>query len=234
MALSDWLKSLSGHYPESARFTPGLRLTKDDSRHFAALWLSEGVPFAFQTVPAIFQIARENLAQHLSIPFRDVSMTGSGRIGYSMSPAKFGAVYSSNSDVDLFIVSERWFEALSEQAIQFLDDYKEQKISPANDRQRGFWDDSLLRLPKNIQQGFLDAKKVSFEHSPAAKALQKAADRFRYDVNQLSAAQTVKDASIRAYKDWNSAISQIAFNVRKALEFWEPVKDQAEGAGPIG
>ncbi|RUW70903.1 MULTISPECIES: hypothetical protein [unclassified Mesorhizobium] len=226
--LSEWLKSLSGHYPQATRFSPGLKLTHEDSRRFASLWLSEGVPFAFLAVPAVFQIARENLAKRLTISFRDISMTGSGRIGYSMSPSKFGTAYSADSDVDLFIISERWFSELSKQALQFLDDYKAGAVNPSNPTQREFWDDHLVRLPRNIDQGFLDARKIPTTRSPAAKSLETAAWHFRRDVNLLSDAETVKRASIRVYQNWDSAVGQIAFNVRKALEYWKPVEIQGE------
>lgn len=232
--LSEWLKSLSGYYPESMRFSPGLELSRDDSRRFASLWLSEGVPFAFLSAPAIYQIARENLAKRLAISFRDVSMTGSGRLGYSMSPLKFGAAYSSDSDVDLFIISDRWFSEVSKQAVQFLDDYKTGRLKPNNDTERGYWDDHLENLPRNMGNGFIDAKKVPTARSPAAKSLESAAWHFKREVNLLSDTETVRRSSIRAYKDWNSAVNQLAFSLRKALEHWKPAEIQNEVSSQAG
>jgi len=68
---------------------------KCDLFRFARLWLFEGIPFAFRSCPAIYQLARERFAKELHVEPGQVTMTGSGRLGYSLAPKKFGTEYSA-------------------------------------------------------------------------------------------------------------------------------------------
>jgi hypothetical protein len=107
------LNTIKGNYPDAINFAPNHELSKEDSRRFAALWLAEGVPFAFLDYPGAFQAAREVLAHDLKVSFRDVSLVGSARIGYSLNPEKFGNAFQPGvSDIDLFVVNEKLFDKL--------------------------------------------------------------------------------------------------------------------------
>ena len=56
----------------------------------ARLWVSEGIPFAFRECPALYEVARAWLAEQLGLDSREISLRGSGRLGYSLSPKKMG------------------------------------------------------------------------------------------------------------------------------------------------
>ena len=52
----------------------------------ARLWLSEGIPYAFKESPILYDEIRSWLAIKLDIDPKEISMTGSGRIGQSLAP----------------------------------------------------------------------------------------------------------------------------------------------------
>ena len=52
----------------------------------------------------------ELLANNLGLFADSITMVGSGRIGFSLDPDRFGAPFSVRSDLDVVVVSERMFD----------------------------------------------------------------------------------------------------------------------------
>lgn len=221
--LSDWLLSISGQYPTSEIFDvnklPGL-----DARRFASLWLIEGVPYAFRDVPAYFIAAREHLAEELGVTFRDISVTGSGRIGYSLSPGAFGREFNADhSDIDLLLVSDRWFRRVQDQAIRFINDYESKLITPTNNIDKRNWDSNTRQLRVGVDSGFVDPFKIpNTDRYPVVRKFLLYGDNFKHNVNTWSKSNIVLTSKIRVYDSWKSVVDQIGFNLKSAVKYKNP------------
>ncbi len=220
MKPSEWLQSIKGNFPDANSFKERRELSNEDSRRFAALWLAEGIPFAFLEYPGAFQAARESLAQRLGISFRDISLVGSARIGYSLNPKKFGDAFKSGiSDIDLFIVNEKWFNKLAEQAQNFGSDFKLNQIQPQNSNEERFWISNVEVNAKNIAENFIDAWKIpTLNQYPAVQQIQNSAYFFKVNINSWTGEELVNKCSVRTYRTWQAAIDQIGFNLRSAIK----------------
>ncbi|MGT2468950.1 hypothetical protein ACVOMV_36435 [Mesorhizobium atlanticum] len=156
-------------------------------RNFVALWIAEGIPYAFIDRSGRFQLARERLAFDLAgVSIRDISVTGSGRIGYSMSPTHFGRPYSpENSDIDLLLVNNRWFETIAKQAQNFVRDYREGIVKPSSAREKVWWDSTAEKAEEYLESGYFDAKKIpNYEDRyPASTRINNASSRFVVNIN---------------------------------------------------
>ena len=64
------------------------------------------------------------LAEGIELDPKQVSIAGSGRLGYSLAPKKWGEPYRPHaSDLDFFAVSERLFEGLCQDFERWGSDY---------------------------------------------------------------------------------------------------------------
>jgi hypothetical protein len=72
--------------------------------------LVAGIPFAFQESPADYDTLRGTLSTALHLISDNITVIGSGRIGFSLSPEKYGVPFSSQSDLDVVVVSPELFD----------------------------------------------------------------------------------------------------------------------------
>ena len=92
-------------------------LSNDDHTKIVKEILIAGVPFAFRDSPADYDGLRSALGAALSVAADAMTVIGSGRIGFSLSPEKYGIPFSPGSDLDVAVVSAdlfdiAWFELL--------------------------------------------------------------------------------------------------------------------------
>lgn len=82
-----------------------------DTRYaLAGLWLSEGIPYYFKSQPAAYEGMRMWLSRKLHIHAKEITIIGSGRQGFSLSPDKnLGRPFRKDSDLDLSVVSSSLF-----------------------------------------------------------------------------------------------------------------------------
>jgi hypothetical protein len=73
--------------------------------------LIKGVPFAFRDNAALYERLLQTLSHDLELGANSITLVGSGRIGFSLSPHTFGTPFSVESDLDILIVSEDLFDA---------------------------------------------------------------------------------------------------------------------------
>ena len=95
-------------YPSKDEFSELL-----DSRDHAKIveeLLIAGVPFAFRDSPADYDTLRTTLGVALRLSSDAMTVIGSGRIGFSLAPEKFGAPFSPKSDLDVVVVSAELFD----------------------------------------------------------------------------------------------------------------------------
>jgi hypothetical protein len=81
-----------------------LALLEMDPRDFVSHFLFEPVPYAFGGNFSQWISWKTSLACHIEVDARDVVLTGSGAIGYSLNPKKKFREFDSKSDIDCGVI----------------------------------------------------------------------------------------------------------------------------------
>jgi hypothetical protein len=179
-------------------------------RWFAQLWLSEGIPHAFQAVPALFESVRVWLAKRVAVHPKDITLIGSGRIGFCMDDQNYGRPFGPHRDLDFSIISGTLFESMRSNFERWRADFTAQKVFPKNSKQAGFWADNLKRLPHNLANGFVDPYKIYNHYHDL--------DQVMWQLKTKLAATPqapVCKASVRVYRDWEAFVRQQQVNLQR-------------------
>ena len=70
----------------------------------------QGVPYVFAGRDADYRVLRRHISSGLGIAPGEMTLVGSGRIGFSLSPETFGRPFSETSDLDVVVVSADLFD----------------------------------------------------------------------------------------------------------------------------
>ena len=73
--------------------------------------LFTGLPFSFSGHPKVHRAMLRELSRGLQVPRQDICVVGSARIGFSISPYKFGLPFNQYSDLDIVVVSPLLFDS---------------------------------------------------------------------------------------------------------------------------
>lgn len=217
---SNWLLNIATSYPNPNLWRSYADLSKDDAFRFVRLWVFEGIPFAFSTSPAVYQLAREAFASILGDQARNVSMTGSGRIGFSLASHKFGEPFNQDlSDIDLFLVSESCFSDLRKEAELFVARFNAGLALARNPTEKSYWIENSQNLPRTLAKGFVDQKKIPNvrDRYPRTHCCYMACNKFSQTVSILNNLEKSPRVSVRIYKDWQCAEAQIGGSLLRAL-----------------
>lgn len=84
-------------------------LKKQEPSVFASKWIIETIPFLFDNDFDAFLLWKHQLADALVIDAKDIIITGSACVGYSLNPGKKYKAFQDSSDVDVGVVSEHYF-----------------------------------------------------------------------------------------------------------------------------
>jgi len=217
--VSPAIEPLRAAYPPAELLITAMREGNRDARQaIARLWLSEGVPFAFKDRPGLYESLRRWLAAQLDIQAKEITLVGSGRQGFCLSPGKnIGRPFGKHSDLDLTAICPRLFGILVGTFERWNRDYTIGAISPRNDLERKHWDENKESVPIGIKRGFIDPHKIPNwnryrEAQMVAQTMYVAHEKLK---NTLDA-PAVRRLSIRVYHDWDSFIRQMALNLRNA------------------
>lgn len=214
--IPDPLRNLTSAYPEAEPILAAASRGGNASRvALARLWLSEGIPYAFSECPAVFEVLRGWLATRLDVHPKEISLTGSARIGSSISPGKQGKAFSATSDLDLLVVSEKLFGQLREEFNKWAYEFDGGLIEASNLREHSFWQDNAARGPGLIARGFIDHKLIP--NRPAytvTKSISQTMWLLTEKLKLTEGAPHPAQASIRSYRSWEHAIQQISLNLR--------------------
>lgn len=221
---SQWGKEFRGHYPEEAfRSLPGMgQKTDDDIRRFVRLWMTEGIPFCFIGHPMVYENVRQYVADFLGIDPGNVSMVGSGRIGFSLSPRKFLRPFTpSASDLDLFVVSDRLFATLCAEYDVGFHIWKSGTAKPSAGQLR-FLSDNEADVARGKLRGFIDSNKVPVLRPQYIPRLTLRCDvMLKRILKQLGTLDFVPafrpKASLRVYRTWDAAIAQNVRSIELAI-----------------
>lgn len=175
----------------------------------ARLWLSEGIPFAFKECPGLYESVRTWLSGWLGVTAKEISLTGSARLGESLSPEQVGKPFDEKSDLDIFVVSNVLFEKLREDFRSWSFDFESGKVQPTNSREARFWRDNNARGPRVIQRGFLDSRMIP-NISPYATTMKinHAAWLLIEKLRVTAGAPKAASASLRCYESWEAYVRQ--------------------------
>lgn len=211
----DPLRNLRDAHPEAEAVLAAARNGGNSSRvALARLWLSEGIPYAFAECPAVFEVLRGWLATRLDVDPKEISLTGSARLGSSIAPSKRGEKFSPNSDLDLFVVSEKLFGKLRAEFNHWTYEFEGGLVNASNSREHAFWKDNAERGTKLLARGFIDQKMIpNLPNYPTVKGISQGMWLLTEKLRLTEGAPKPKRASIRCYKSWGHAIQQISLNL---------------------
>lgn len=82
-------------------------------------YLFDNYPFCFQDKPELLTQFRYVICDHFKIHTKNFCIVGSGKIGFSLSPNKYGSEFSEASDIDIVLISDELFQSLWLQLLAF-------------------------------------------------------------------------------------------------------------------
>lgn len=209
------LKNLCETYPNAEDLATAIKNGGEASRTtIARLWLSEGIPYAFRKRPALYDTVRSWISSRIDVDPKDVHLTGSARIGKSLSPQKLGKEFGPHSDLDIFVISSTLFEKLREDFNLWSYEFESKKVIPSNSRESEFWTDNIHRIPKNIARGFIDSGLIpNKDQYKSTIQISQTMYLLKNKLEITDEAPKVKGASIRCYKDWHSYVQQTTLSL---------------------
>lgn len=209
------LAPLTSTYPSAADVRRAIKNGGRDARYaLARLWLSEGIPYCFRENPATYEALREWIGQRLSVDPKSITLIGSARLGYSLSPKHFGRPFSNESDLDLTIVAVGLFERLKQDFSTWSTDYKSGNTIPNNNTEKQYWDKNIDYGASTLKRGFIDSWTTPLRDSYAAtRAVAQTMYLLQSRLRSVNGAPQIKKASARIYKDWSSFANQVTTNL---------------------
>lgn len=213
--MSSNCRILVDHYPHSEALARAIAgINRHELIGIVRLWFTEGIPFAFTAAPMVYETARQWLARNLQVDVRDITLIGSGRIGYSICTSpKFGKRFGSGSDLDFSVINAVLFNDVVRMFNTWAGDFEADRVSPRNEREKKFWNDNFTRVPGNIDRGFIDPRLVPTRSCyPKIVEIQDLMFRLTKKLEATDGAPRVKHSSVRIYKDWPSFFSQMCLN----------------------
>lgn len=210
------LLGMSRQYPDSDMLISVLNESSRSAREvIVRQWLTEGVPAVFDKCPALFEVLRAWLGVRLRIHPKQITLVGSARFGFSLSPGeKYGQAFSPRSDLDFAIVSGALFGDLQREFEEFSRDYFEHAVSPRNSYEEALWKENVEFGLRNIPKGFFDAKKIPlWDRYPVSQSIGQSMWMLCEKLRSTDGAPQLRTASVRAYRDWDALISRVSINL---------------------
>ena len=221
--ISESAKLLVGQFPGKDLFAEAVYpMVLRERKQVVRLWISEGIPFAFQHSPMLYEAIRNWLADQLGVHPKALTMVGSARIGFSLAASEYGRAFGPGSDLDFAAISDRLFAAVASDFHKWNADVSDGSALPQNETEALYWRDNLNRLPQNISRGFIDSHKIP--QWRRYETVQKISQTFFLLGRRLAASPNVpiirrrKGTSLRVYRDWDAFEDQFAFNLSRMLE----------------
>lgn len=214
--VSPAIEPLREVYPSADAIITAVRGGNRDARYaIARLWLSEGIPYSFKARPGLYESLRRWLARRLEVQAKEITLIGSGRQGFCLSPGKdLGRPFGDHSDLDLAVVSAPLFKSLAAAFDRWNEEYAAGIVSPRHEREKKLWDNNKKWVPINVARGFIDPHKIpTWNRYPKAQMISQAMNDAYEKLKVTPAAPAVRKLSVRVYRDWDSFIRQMAINL---------------------
>jgi hypothetical protein len=221
--VSSALSRITNPYPSLDEIAQVVHLDNRDARYaLARLWLSEGIPYAFKSNPAIYEALRLWLARNIGVEPKEITLIGSARQGYSLSPdITLGRAFGPQSDLDLSAVSPVLFERIKQAYMRWQDDYTNGSAQPRHEREKHFWDENARTCPVALSHGFIDPHKIpTWSRYPEAQTILSTLWRGLQKLRATNGAPIVRKLSLRVYSNWDSFVRQVAINLEATVSFY--------------
>ena len=179
-----------------AELTDGIRrLSQSDLVSFVRAYVQERTPAAFSGKPLLWESARVWLSDRCGVHPREIGLSGSAQLGYSIVKAKNWTPFNPRqSDLDLFVVSPSQYEVVAAEARRFV------AMNESNPRYV-----NQVRTTENLlRRCWVDVKHIPADHDryPKAANLKNDAsiliDRLKLHDFDL------KPSSFRIYSSWQA------------------------------
>jgi len=216
------LDSLTDHHPSADKLLSAAAARDVNAlQAMSRLWLSEGIPFAFKDRPGTYEAVRIWLSHRLGVQAKEVTIIGSGRQGFSLSPDQnIKRPFGAHSDLDFTIISQVLFQRVRDALELWMNDYDSELIEPRNNMERGFWDENRKSCASGLKRGFIDPYKIPlFDRYPEAQKVAQAMYLTHEKLKITQGGPIVRKASLRIYRDWDSFIRQMAMNLEAATKY---------------
>lgn len=152
---------------------------------------------------------------------KQISLAGSGRLGYSLAPRRWGEQYRlESSDLDFFAVSSSLFESLRDDFDRWAADYARGVARPSEGERR-YWEANRMETPNNIHGGFIDSWRVPNrvdyrQFLRTNRRLEELSIRLR---RAEGSPKPSKAVSLRCYRDWGSYEQQISRSLEATVRW---------------
>ena len=179
-----------------AELTNGIRrLSQSHLTSFIRAYVQERTPAAFSGTPLLWESVRVWLSNRCGVHPREIGLSGSAQLGYSIVKAKKWAPFNpALSDLDLFVVNANRYETVAAEARRFVAMYASSERYAAQ-----------VRTTENLlSRGWVDVKHIpaDYDRYPKVSNLKNEAsiliDRLKLHDFDL------KPSSFRIYSDWNA------------------------------
>lgn len=210
------LEHLREVYPSPDAILTAARGGNRDTRHaIARLWLSEGIPYCFRDRPGVYEALRRWLARRLDVHAKEITLVGSGRQGFCLSPGRhLRRPFGEHSDLDLTVVRQSLFQRLESAFSRWNADYAGGSVVPRNDRERALWEANRQSVPSGLARGFIDPHKIpTWNRYPEAQMVSQALYEAHEMLKVTPDVPPVRNLSVRVYRNWDYFIRQMAINL---------------------
>lgn len=181
------------------------KLEGSDLVPFIRCYVQERTPAAFATCPLLWEAIRVWISKRLEVDAREIGLSGSAQSGFSLNPKNRGTPFNPNkSDLDLFIVNEKFFLKLEKEARQFL----------INANMQNSYVDQANTVERSLSKGFIDLIQIPANHErypTIAKGLNEASiltDRLQSHGFEL------RTSHFRVYREWVNLAAWVELSYR--------------------
>ena len=218
--LSSSAQSLKGIYPTSQEIKNVFsHASEAERRGIIRLWITEGIPYAFKDEPLLYEEIREFIARGVNVHPKEVTLVGSGRIGYSLKKKVWSKTFTLSSDLDFTIISNKLFSRIVGDFQKWVGDIESKKLKPKTENVLKGWLGSIEVVDRNIPQGFIYTKNLlPYNDYQTVRKCYGIMNKLQKRLSKTHNAPKVSDTSIRVYSDWKSCVRQIQINFKTALD----------------
>lgn len=180
-------------------------------------YVFDNVPYAFRQFPILYENIKRLLALKLEVDFDTIRLIGSAKTGFAIDPDHYGREFSKISDLDFAIADFNLFKKMSDEAKQWMSDYRTGIIKPERSEKK-YWDGNLQLLPKTIDKGFIDENKIP--RNPKYQNTSKIGNIMFMIKKNLESFEymEIRNCSVRIYKDIKSFYGQTFQNIYYAMK----------------
>ena len=222
-SLSSKNQNLRGTYPTPQEVKDAFYSANEEERYgIIRLWITEGIPHAFKNAPLLYEEIRQFISNGVNVHSKEVTLVGSGRIGYSLKKKVWGKPFTNKSDLDFTIISNVLYNNLVIDFQKWVGDIESKRLTPKTVYELKGWLGSIEVVNRNIPNGFIYTKNLlPYKEYPAVRKCYSTMYILKDKLSETRDAPKVSDASIRVYSDWKSCIRQLNINFKTALDLWK-------------